>query len=128
MTRAPYIMSEVQYAAVRELRAAGYSVVVFTPDEVGEADPIKVAERLVELGNDVISDLHPKKESVADWDCAASVQGGILTVEDGTQLDLSNLVGFVKEVAALPWPGLSHEAPLLDQARAIVAGFPECLK
>lgn len=39
---------------VELLRSAGYCVVVFTPAELAGASPDKVADRLVELGWDVI--------------------------------------------------------------------------
>jgi hypothetical protein len=40
---------------IDELRSAGYAVCVFSPDELGDADPDRVEDRLCELGWDVIS-------------------------------------------------------------------------
>ena len=45
---------ETTQQSVEDLRNAGFAVVVFTPDELKEADPEHVESRLVELGNDVI--------------------------------------------------------------------------
>lgn len=43
--------------AVEVLRCNGYAVVVFSPDELNEASPGKVSNRLIELGWDVIETL-----------------------------------------------------------------------
>lgn len=40
-----------------KMRFAGYAVVCFTPDELQNANPDHVEDRLVELGWDVINDL-----------------------------------------------------------------------
>ncbi len=45
-----------------ELRMAGYAVVIYSPEELGTADARVLQNRLVELGNEAISDLQ---------DCAA---------------------------------------------------------
>jgi len=42
---------------VTSLRDQGYCVVVFTPEEIRNANPSKVEDRLVELGWEVIDDL-----------------------------------------------------------------------
>jgi hypothetical protein len=42
---------------LNELRLAGYAVVIFSPDELGTANAKSLEERLVELGNESISDL-----------------------------------------------------------------------
>ena len=51
------MMTTAQMTAVRELRAKGYAVIIWTPDEVGGANPRKVEDSLIEMGWDVISDL-----------------------------------------------------------------------
>ena len=43
---------------VEMLRQEGCAVVVFTPEELGSADQLTVQNRLAELGQQVISDLH----------------------------------------------------------------------
>jgi hypothetical protein len=50
-------MTAEQTKVVRELRHAGYAVIVWTPDEVGTANPRKVEDRSISLGWDVIGDL-----------------------------------------------------------------------
>lgn len=50
-------MTPVQQEAIDELRHAGFAVIIWTPDELGEASPRRVEDRLTELGWDVISDL-----------------------------------------------------------------------
>lgn len=45
-----------------EMQLEGYAIVVFSPEEIGTATAKSVENRLVELGNEVISDLqesHP---------------------------------------------------------------------
>lgn len=42
--------------ALDVLRKQGFAVVVFTKEELDGADPIRVADRLVELGWEVIED------------------------------------------------------------------------
>jgi hypothetical protein len=43
---------------VRALEEMGCAVVVFTPEELRDADPDKVQDRLCELGDEVINDLN----------------------------------------------------------------------
>lgn len=43
--------------SVQWLRENGYSLIIWHPDELKSADPRKVADRLVELGWQVIEDL-----------------------------------------------------------------------
>lgn len=50
-------MTEAQRAAIQALRHDGYAVIIWTPDEVGTANPRKVEDRQIEMGWDVISDL-----------------------------------------------------------------------
>lgn len=53
---------------VHYLRQRGYAVVIFNPDELGDVDPSRVEDRLVELGNEVIVCLGgPVKECSHDW-------------------------------------------------------------
>jgi hypothetical protein len=42
---------------ISELRGEGYAVVLFSPDELGTATAKSLENRLVELGNEAISDL-----------------------------------------------------------------------
>ena len=51
-------MSEEQMRVIRELRHEGYAVTIWTPEELGEADPSRVQDRLSELGHEVIEDLN----------------------------------------------------------------------
>lgn len=44
--------------AIAEMRSHGYALVMFSPEEVGNADRVAVESRLVELGNEVIDDLN----------------------------------------------------------------------
>jgi hypothetical protein len=48
--------------AIEELRTLGYAVVLFTPEELEEADAGRVEDRLIEVGWDVIFDLKPETE------------------------------------------------------------------
>lgn len=43
---------------IHEIRRAGGAVVVFSLEELGQANPDEVEERLVELGNEVIAILN----------------------------------------------------------------------
>lgn len=42
---------------LNEMRLAGYAVVIFSPEELGTASSRTLENRLVELGNEAISDL-----------------------------------------------------------------------
>lgn len=42
---------------VEQLRKDGHAVIIWTPEELGDASPNRVEDRLCELGWDVISDL-----------------------------------------------------------------------
>ncbi len=42
---------------VEDLRSSGYAVVLFSPDELGTATAKSLENRLVELGNEAITDL-----------------------------------------------------------------------
>jgi hypothetical protein len=48
--------------SINTLRSLGYAVVTFHPDELREADPNRVEDRLVEMGWDVINWLSPMEE------------------------------------------------------------------
>lgn len=50
-------MAQNTQETVEELREQGYCVIVFNPDELEGANPDKVADRLIELGWDVIETL-----------------------------------------------------------------------
>lgn len=50
---------EQAFAYARQLRKHGYAVVVFTPSELGGADPARLENHLVEQGNEFISDNQP---------------------------------------------------------------------
>lgn len=47
------------FAYARQLRKHGFAVVVFTPSELGGADPARLENHLVEQGNEFISDSQP---------------------------------------------------------------------
>lgn len=51
------IKQDLLRSALTDLRLAGYAVVTFSPQELGAADPKTLENRLVELGNEAISDL-----------------------------------------------------------------------
>ena len=48
----PNRLTEHQWDTVRELRAAGFAVCIFNPDEIGDADPGVVEERMCQAGWD----------------------------------------------------------------------------
>jgi hypothetical protein len=50
-------MKESQMNALNELRDGGYAVVVFSPEELEGAPPVKLQDQLAEYGWDVIEDL-----------------------------------------------------------------------
>lgn len=50
-------MSEVQKKAMQTLREAGYAVVTWSPEELGNVDAKRVEGRCVEFGNEVIKDV-----------------------------------------------------------------------
>ena len=50
-------MNESQDKSLQELRHAGYGVIIWTPEEIGDANPRKVEDRLIEMGWQVIEDL-----------------------------------------------------------------------
>lgn len=46
------ILSPEELAVLRVLRARGWAVVVFSPDEVGDTDPEDVEGQMIAAGND----------------------------------------------------------------------------
>lgn len=42
---------------LRQMRAAGHAVIVWTPEELENANPRKVEERSIELGHEIIEEL-----------------------------------------------------------------------
>ena len=50
-------MTTQQQAMIDDLRSRGWAVTLWTPEELGTADPAKVEDRLIELAHDVIADL-----------------------------------------------------------------------
>ena len=50
-------MYEEQTRVIAELRAAGYAIIIWAPDEVGTANPRKVEDRQIELGWEIIEAL-----------------------------------------------------------------------
>ena len=51
------VVAKSRAGYLTELRLAGYAVVIFSPEELGTADPRVLQNRLVELGNEAITDL-----------------------------------------------------------------------
>ena len=47
-------MTPEQIQVLRDLRAAGYAIVVFTPEELRGARPSSIEDRLIELANDSV--------------------------------------------------------------------------
>lgn len=66
-------MTEEQRKAIDELRHAGYAVIVWTPEEVGTANPRKVEDRSIELGWDVINDLG-SDETMSCHECGGAMR------------------------------------------------------
>jgi hypothetical protein len=50
-------MTPEQLKTLRDLSHAGYAIIIWTPEELGDANPRKVEDRLIELGHEVIGDL-----------------------------------------------------------------------
>jgi acetyl-CoA acetyltransferase len=51
-------MTEDEYfAAVREIRKAGYAIAIFTPDEMGNIDSGSIEDAMTAAGNDCIEHL-----------------------------------------------------------------------
>jgi len=59
-------MTPEQNQVLRDLRAAGYAIVVLTPEELRGARPSSIEDRLIELANDsVIGDSIPGRSVIA---------------------------------------------------------------
>jgi len=50
-------MTNEQLEVIRALRHEGFAVIIWTPEELGTADPRRVEDRSIELGWDVIDTL-----------------------------------------------------------------------
>jgi len=50
-------MTDSQLTALKELTSEGYAVIVWTPEELRNAKPTHVEDRLIELGHQIIEDL-----------------------------------------------------------------------
>lgn len=50
-------ITKEQSQALNELRQAGYAVIIWAPEELGEVSPRRVEERSIELGHQIIEDL-----------------------------------------------------------------------
>lgn len=48
-------MTKAEQAAIASLRHKGFAVIVWTPEELEDANPRKVEDRSIELGWDVIA-------------------------------------------------------------------------
>jgi hypothetical protein len=48
-------MTKAEADIIAKLRRKGYAVIVWTPDELGSADPERVEDRSIELGWDIIA-------------------------------------------------------------------------
>lgn len=47
-------MTEQQLAVVRELRSKGYAIIVWTPEEIGDADVNQLVDLAISRGNDYL--------------------------------------------------------------------------
>lgn len=56
--------------ALAQLRDQGFAVIVWTPDELGDANPRTVEDRSIELGHEVIRDL----QTIADSGCSFVIE------------------------------------------------------
>jgi hypothetical protein len=57
-------MTQEQINVLLTLKNQGYAVVLFSPEELEGAESDRVADRLVELGWDIISDLKPEADDI----------------------------------------------------------------
>lgn len=55
-------MTSIQRTALQTLRLAGYAVVTFTPEEVGQEDPAAFESYLVEKGVEYLTLFHEALE------------------------------------------------------------------
>ena len=52
-------MTSQQDRAIRELQEAGYAVILWNPEELGNASASEVEDLVVERGNEIIYELNP---------------------------------------------------------------------
>ena len=52
-------MTSQQDRAIRELREAGYAVILWYPEELGNSSASEVEDLVVERGNEIIYELNP---------------------------------------------------------------------
>jgi hypothetical protein len=57
-------MSPKQKEAIKELRDAGYAVAVWSPDELGLADPVDAQDEIITAGNNIIQRLKDEAEGI----------------------------------------------------------------
>ena len=50
-------MNQEQIEVIRQLRHEGHAVIIWTPEELGNASPERVEDRSIELGYEVIEAL-----------------------------------------------------------------------
>ncbi len=50
-------LTKTELNMLRELRNRGYAVIIWTPDELKGVNPIRVEDRYIELGHQIIEDL-----------------------------------------------------------------------
>lgn len=67
-------MTNEQTRVLSELRRGGHAVIVWTPDELGTADPRRVEDRSIELGYDVIEVLDGSEPGICH-SCSGSGEG-----------------------------------------------------
>jgi hypothetical protein len=58
-------MTSKEAASIMRLRNQGYAVIVWTPEELGNAEARRVEDRSIELGWEVIECLDDKEDSHA---------------------------------------------------------------
>jgi hypothetical protein len=59
-------MTSTQLAAIRELRAAGYAVILWTPEELNGADPSDVEDQSVSFASEYLIPTEPETETGDD--------------------------------------------------------------
>ena len=47
-------MTEQQLAVVRELRSEGYAIIMWSPEEIGDADVNQLEDLVISRGNDYL--------------------------------------------------------------------------
>lgn len=63
-------LTEEEVRVIRNIRSRGFAIIIWTPGELGDADPDHVQDRSIELGWDVIRDLGggPEEKGGEDGD------------------------------------------------------------